>query len=379
MRVLHIITGLEPGGAEHQLRLLLKHLPQRCEVVALANPGSVAEAIRADGTPVHVVPMRGNRDMTVLPRLVRLIRSGRFDVVHTHLYRACVYGRLAARLAGVRHVVATEHSLGVGLIEGRRTTAAVRALYLATERLGQRTIAVSGTVADRLQAWGVRRDRIRVIPNGIDAAELRYDPAVRAATRAALGIPADAPVIGAVGRLVPTKRFDLLIRAVAGLPGATLLLAGDGPQRAGLRDLAEELGVADRVVFAGVRPHVRDVLCAMDAFASPSEQETFGLAVLEALANGLPVVYVTCPPLDEQPPAAATADRLPTADRIPAAVRVPPDVDALRDALARELRDTGRRPVPGIVARHDIARLAAEVSETYPHTPMVQLAGSERS
>jgi glycosyltransferase involved in cell wall biosynthesis len=368
MRVLHVITGLQPGGAEHQLRLLLKHLPERCEVVALANPGSVAEAIRAGGTPVHVVPMRGNRDLTVLPRLVRLIRAGRFDVVHTHLYRACVYGRLAARLAGVRHVVATEHSLGVGLIEGRRTTAGVRGLYLAAERLGQRTIAVSGTVADRLAAWGVRRDRIQVIPNGIDAAELRYDPDLRAATRTALGIPAHAPVVGAVGRLVATKRFDLLIRAAAGLPGTTLLLAGDGPERAPLRDLAEELGVADRVVFAGVRPHVRDVLCAMDVFASPSEQETFGLAVLEALANGLPVVYVTCPPLDEQPPGAV------------AAFRVAPDPAALREALRPLIEPTGsRRPVPEIVARLDIARLAAEVSETYQRTSMFQLVESERS
>jgi len=368
MRVLHVITGLQPGGAEHQLRLLLKHLPERCEVVALANPGSVAEAIRAGGTPVHVVPMRGNRDLTVLPRLVRLIRAGRFDVVHTHLYRACVYGRLAARLAGVRHVVATEHSLGVGLIEGRRTTAGVRGLYLAAERLGQRTIAVSGTVADRLASWGVRRDRIQVIPNGIDAAELRYDPDLRAATRTALGIPAHAPVVGAVGRLVATKRFDLLIRAAAGLPGTTLLLAGDGPERAPLRDLAEELGVADRVVFAGVRPHVRDVLCAMDVFASPSEQETFGLAVLEALANGLPVVYVTCPPLDEQPPGAV------------AAFRVAPDPAALREALRPLIEPTGsRRPVPEIVARLDIARLAAEVSETYQRTSMFQLVESERS
>jgi glycosyltransferase involved in cell wall biosynthesis len=127
-------------------------------------------------------------------------------------------------------------------------------------------------------------------------------------------------------------------------------------------------------VFAGVRPHVRDVLCAMDVFASPSEQETFGLAVLEALANGLPAVYVTCPPLDEQPPGAATA------------VRVPPDVDALRGALARELDEGTRRPVPEIVARYDIARLAAEVSAQYhrmtarnQRPSMFQRAGSERS
>ena len=67
--------------------------------------------------------MRGNTDAAALPRLVRLIRAGRYDLVHTHLYRACVYGRIAARLAGVRHIVATEHSLGERCIEGRRCTA----------------------------------------------------------------------------------------------------------------------------------------------------------------------------------------------------------------------------------------------------------------
>src|SRR5262245_47443341 len=156
MRALHIITGLGVGGAEHQLRLLLGRLPHECEGVTLTNPGPMATAIRAGGTPVHVLGMRGNRDLSAVGKLARLMRAGRFDVVHTHLYRACVYGRLAARLAGVRHVVATEHSLGDGIVEGRPTTRAVRSLYLASERLGHTTIAVSDAVAERLRAWGVR-------------------------------------------------------------------------------------------------------------------------------------------------------------------------------------------------------------------------------
>ncbi|BFO21647.1 hypothetical protein SHKM778_80350 [Streptomyces sp. KM77-8] len=84
-----------------------------------------------------------------------MIRAGGYDLVHTHLYRACVYGRLAARVAGVRAVVATEHSLGDTQMEGRRLTTGVRALYLASERLGSATVAVSPTVADRLKRWGV--------------------------------------------------------------------------------------------------------------------------------------------------------------------------------------------------------------------------------
>ncbi len=361
MRVLHVITGLGVGGAEHQLRLLLTRLPHECEVVTLTSPGPVADAIRADGTPVHVRGMRGNRDLSAVPRLARLMRAGCFDVVHTHLYRAGVYGRIAARLAGVPHVVATEHSLGDGLIEGRPTTRAVRALYLATERLGHTTIAVSGAVAGRLRDWGVDRDRIAVVPNGIDADELRFDPALRDAARDRLGISRHARVIGTVGRLVPSKRTDVLVRALTRVPDATLLVVGDGPERAALERLVRESGLDGRVVFAGTSPYPREPLCAMDVFAAPSVQETFGMAVLEALAAGLPALYVTCPPLEELSPDAA-----------PHAHRLPPDapslVDGLRTELARlDARGGTRLPVPPAVAHYDIARLADVVGQVYEH------------
>ncbi|MEV6783894.1 glycosyltransferase, partial [Streptomyces sp. NPDC051098] len=106
MKALHIITGLGAGGAEQQLRVLLRHLPVHCDVVTLTNPGAVADGLRADGVDVLHLGMRGNRDLQALPRLTRLIRRGAYDLVHTHLYRACVYGRIAARLAGVRATVA---------------------------------------------------------------------------------------------------------------------------------------------------------------------------------------------------------------------------------------------------------------------------------
>ncbi|WP_231632300.1 glycosyltransferase, partial [Streptomyces clavuligerus] len=254
MRALHVITGLGVGGAEQQLRLLLRHLPVECDVVTLTNPGPVAEGLRADGVSVHHLGMAGNRDLRALPRLTALIRHGRYDLVHTHLYRAGVYGRLAARLAGVRAAVATEHSLGEAEIEGRPLTGATRALYLATERLGSATVAVSRTVEGRLRAWGVAGDRIHVVPNGIDAARFRFDPRARAAVRAALGIPPGAFAVGGVGRLVAGKRFDVVVHAVAVIPGVVLLIAGDGPERPALEALAARLGAADRIRFLGECP-----------------------------------------------------------------------------------------------------------------------------
>jgi glycosyltransferase involved in cell wall biosynthesis len=262
--------------------------------------------------------------------------------VHTHLYRAQVYGRLAARLAGVP-ALATEHSLGATHLEGRPVTAGVRALYRATERLGAGTIAVSEPVAERLAGWGVRR--VAVIPNGVDAAALAYDPALRRATRARLGLT--GKVVGAVGRLDPAKRFDVLLRALPALD-AELLLVGDGPERGRLEKLAAELGVAPRVRFTGEVADVRPLLSAMDAFAAPSETETFGLAVLEALAAGLPVAYGSCPALEALPAAAA-----------PRAVRAGPG------ALADLLDHPGPRVPPPAVAHYRIDRLAGRVADLY--------------
>jgi len=139
VRVLHVITGLAAGGAETQLRLLLQHTRHEVEVVALYNAGMVAEQLRADGIPVTDLGMRSNKQLGAVVRLAGLVRRGRFDVVHVHLYRAALYGRLAARLAGVRCVVATEHLLLDDQLEGLPATRGVRGLYLAAERLGQVT------------------------------------------------------------------------------------------------------------------------------------------------------------------------------------------------------------------------------------------------
>ncbi|MFJ4323573.1 glycosyltransferase [Streptomyces tricolor] len=468
MKALHIITGLGVGGAEQQLRLLLRHLPVESEVVTLTNPGPVADGLAADGVRVTHLGMTGNRDLAALPRLARIVRRGRYDLVHTHLYRACLYGRIAARLAGVRAVVATEHSLGDSQMEGRPLTAGVRALYLLGERLGRCTVAVSPTVAGRLARWGVPEPRIAVVPNGIDLTRFAYDPDARRRTRAHLGLPADAFVIGGVGRLVPGKRFDVLIRALAELPAdCRLLLVGGGPEEPALRRAARAAGVAERVLFAGERPYLPDgppgrglpdgppcpdlpdgPLCpdlpdgssgprlphgpnppasppsrdlpdgssgprlpdgqsppdsapdadlpdgssglglpdgpatpnwadgsrvpdlsadgpsgpglpalasAMDVLAAPSPEEAFGLAVVEALAAGLPVRYTSCPALEDLPPEAA-----------PDAVRVPCDAGAYARALA-EVRAAGPGPrtAPEAARHYSITRSAARLMDVY--------------
>lgn len=368
VKALHIITGLGVGGAEQQLRLLLRHLPVDCDVVTLTNPGSVADGLVADGVRVVHLGMAGNRDLVALPRLVNVIRSGGYDLVHTHLYRACVYGRIAARLAGVRAIVATEHSLGDSQMEGRRLTAGVRALYLAGERLGSTTVAVSPTVAERLRSWGVPAPRIEVVPNGIDLARFHFDPVARRRVRERLALPEGAYVVGVAGRLTPGKRFGDLIGALAQLPDDyRLLLVGGGPEEHILRRTASEAGVADRVLFTGERPYVPDgtpgpdlpsLTSAMDVLASPCPEETFGLAVVEALAAGLPVRYVSCPAVEDLPPEAAEGAR-----------RVSGGAASFARALteARALGPRDRTP-PAAAHHYDITRSAAQLMDVYAAT-----------
>ncbi|MFI5896631.1 glycosyltransferase [Actinoplanes sp. NPDC051513] len=369
MRVLHVISTLSAGGPEHQLRLLVSRLPHESEVVTLSPPGAVAAALRAGGTTVH--ELSGRRDLATVGPLRRLIRRGRFDLVHTHMRRASVPGRFAARLAGVPRVVATEHQLAgengrlrdvldsghPATGHGERRGRFHDQLYLAGERLGQVTIAASPAIAAQLQGWGVPESRIAVIPKAVDAGEFRFDPGLRATARARLGIAPGAAVVGGVGRLEPTERFDRLIRAVGEVPGATLLLVGDGPARDALEKLAAIEGIADRVVFAGPVAHAREMLCAMDVFASPSE-ETSGLVVLESLAAGLPALYARCEPLGPRPTVEGVK-RLTPHDResLPRALRA--------ELLCCEERQFHRLPPRTASSRYGADHLADEVARVY--------------
>ncbi len=253
MKVLHVITGLDAGGAELQLAMILRRTRHESDVVTLYNPGPVAEQIRAQGTSVRDIGMQRNTELPALLRLRRIIKDGQYDVVHTHLYRAQVYARPAARLAGTPVVLTTEHSIGETHIERRKMTKGVRALYLTSEMFSDATIAVSDIVKDRLARWGVRPAKVTVIPNGVDTDGLGFDAGARAKVREQFGISPDTYVIGALGRLDPNKRVDLTMEAAAPLLGdrCKILVIGRGEDQARLEAAAKRIGVTEHVIFGG--------------------------------------------------------------------------------------------------------------------------------
>ncbi len=355
MKVLHVITGLGVGGAEMQLKSFLQHTRHECDVVTLYNPGPIAEMIRGEGNRVRDLGMTRNTQLSALLALYRLIRGGRYDVVHTHLYRSQVYGRPAAWLAGTPVVLSTEHSIGDTHLERRKMTRGVRALYLATEWFSDATIAVSQTVRDRMVAWGVRPARITVIPNGVDLSRIMFDSAARAVVRAQFGILDGDYVIGVLGRLDPNKQFDLVIEAAAPLlnDAVKLLVVGKGEEQDHLEQVAATCGVTDKVLFAGERHDVAAVLSAMDLFVASSAQETFGLSVLEALGNGVPVLYTTCPALEGL--------------EVARACQVPSTVVGLREAMAAEVRagQRDRVPEPAVEKAYGIQAVTNRIDALY--------------
>jgi glycosyltransferase involved in cell wall biosynthesis len=358
MKVLHVITGLEAGGAEIQLAMLLRHTRHQADVVTLYNPGSVAEQIRADGTRVRDIGMTRNTQLGALLRLRSMIADGRYDVVHTHLYRAQIYARPAARIARVPVVVTTEHSIGETHIERRKMTTGVRGLYLGSELFSDATIAVSDVVRDRLIRWGVSAKKITVIPNGLETAALAFDPAARERARAQFGIGPETYVIGALGRIDENKRVELTVEAAAPMLGerCKILVIGRGDHRPEVEATAARLGVAEHVIFGGFQPDTAAMMAAFDLYAASSVQETFGLAILEAMASGLPVVYTVCPALDGIQTGQAR--------------QVAGTVEAMRAEICKavEAGPQPREPDRAVFDRYGMESVACQIDDLYEQT-----------
>lgn len=375
--VVHIITALGTGGAERQLESLVAHSTTRSRTIALYGGGVVADAMRAAGHRVDELDLgsrTGAGKLRAVPALVRLIREDRPDVVHVHLLAAQLWGIPAARLAGVRHVLSSEHSLMDTTIENRPLTPMLRRVYRVLERLTSHTVAVSETTRSRLLRWGVRSDRISVVDNGIDFDRLAFSGTDRETVRRSWGVGPGTTVVGAVGRLEPVKRFPALLDALAPwlLAGDRhLVLVGDGPLKSSLMGRADDLGVADRVHVLGSRPDIPALLSGFDVLVSPSRDETFGMAVIEALGAGLPVIYAQCPALDELPADLPTAHPLAAYGMTVGA----PDADTTEGAAiiaaltavlaAPDVDRTGAATLPALRAAYGIDLAAGSLDALY--------------
>jgi glycosyltransferase involved in cell wall biosynthesis len=309
LRVLQVIGRLNMGGPAHIAALLSgrRFDPGRYEtrlVHGSLAPGeeSLAELAEEEGATMRHLPelqqpVQPLRDGQALAKLARLVRDFRPHLVHTHTAKAGFLGRQAG--LAVRPRPALVHTYHGHVLEGYFGAPKSR-LYLEMERALARVsdclIGVSQATVDDLVRLGVAPpSKFRVLPLGLDLDRLAQLPGeLRAPSRAELGIDEDEVLLVFVGRVVPIKRLDLLLRALAGAreadPRLRLAVVGDGGERPQLERQAAELGIAADVLFLGYRRELRPIFAAADLAVLSSDNEGTPVSLIEAAAAGLPAV-----------------------------------------------------------------------------------------
>jgi glycosyltransferase involved in cell wall biosynthesis len=358
LRILHVAQPVETGVAEVVLTLAAhQHARGHHVVVACPPHGMLPERARALGVEVVAWPARrqpGPATLGEARRLARIVAATRPDLVHLHSAKAGLAGRLGVR--GRRPTLFQPHAWSF-----HAATGPVRAGALGWERLAarwtDRVLAVSAAEAEEGRAAGIVAAVART-PNGVDTDRFTVSgPDDRAAARAALGL-ADVPTAVCVGRLCPQKGQDLAIvawsRVRAAVPDATLVLVGDGPDEAALAAAA-----GPGVRLAGAQRDVVPWLAAADLAVAPSRWEGQSLALLEAMASGLPVVASDVAGVRESlAPDGGSV--------VPAG-----DADAFAAAVADHLGDLDRCRLAGAANRtracadHGVAAAAARVEDVY--------------
>jgi glycosyltransferase involved in cell wall biosynthesis len=293
-RILHIIDHLDPGGAQEVLLNIVKFADRsrfHLEVATMHGFGVYWDLLRQAQVPIHSLSPHKFVPL-YLSNLIRLLHRGRFDLVHCHLIAANVIAKPLAALCRVPVLFNHDHIHDIFRYREKWRLWLDRWFNLLTDQI----IAVSKSTQNfLLQNEKIPPQKVALIYNAVDLE--RYfpgSPERRRECRRKLGLPADVLVVLGVGRLKPQKNFTGFLEVAASLsrrlPEVCFVIAGDGPDRTSLENLAIQLGIAHLVHFPGFVAHMRDLYLASDVLFFPSLFEGTPMAVLEAMASGLPVV-----------------------------------------------------------------------------------------
>lgn len=305
-------------------------------VIALnhGRDAAMADRLRAEGVDLRVLPARKILDPVRFRGLARLLAQDPPDLLHCHLTGANTLGSLAGRLVGVPVLGGLHLPPPEGRRAGLRGRIEARALRWGAQ--GATACGPATAASNRPRLGGLP---IETVLNPVPDLPPPGAPVPLSGIRPETG----GTVFVAVGRLVAEKRVDLVLRALGGLCRSGLdcglVVLGDGPERARLTALAGALGLSGRVRFLGLRPDVAAILAQADVYVSASRVEGLSLALLEAMAAGLPVV------------ATAVGDTVAAVDAASGILVPPDDPDALAAAMAALARDPPRRRACGAVAR----------------------------
>ncbi|MFA6448167.1 MAG: glycosyltransferase [bacterium] len=362
LNILYLLPELTVGGVEtHVLALSGGMKKMGHNVVVVSNGGALVPRLEESGIEHITLPVHRKSPITVrdmASRVRKLVDERGIDVVHAHSRVPAWIAHYAVRDGRAAFII-TAHGQYAPHI-GSRVMA-----------LGDRIICVSRVVLDHMaDKLGADRDRMRVVYNGINIEEATRDFEVRrpaADVKKELGIPEGAPVIGSIGRLTMTKglRFfvDALRQVKNRVPGVKAILVGDGPLRKELQDRAAELGMAEDLIFTGVRTDIYDLLGIMDVYVVSSLYEGFPMGCLEAMSTHVPIVATRVGGIPEMLENNRTA-----------LLAEPKDSATLSDNIARLLEDRGFAAKLTEGGYHDIVskfsqrKMVSDVLEIYYET-----------
>ncbi len=301
MKILLLLNAFEPDGPTTLTLDLARGLRLRhgmeCEVAALSRGGPMQSQFKAFGIPSSVI---GSGWRHQFHALESMLREGRYDVLHTHLLRADLLGRWMGERCGVPLIVSTEHGIHTWSVLSPLLKPLFRKFYLRTSRAARAIVAVSDFVRSQLLEEGLPGEKIVVIPNGVDLTRFRpISEEKRQEIRNRLGISPEATLAVAVGKMVPLKdhltfcRAMKLVREQSQMQHLDIQAAivGDGPALVSCREYVRCHELEKTVQFVGERVgDVEHYIAAADVLVQPSRMESFGLAVVQAMACGVPVV-----------------------------------------------------------------------------------------
>ena len=362
IHIVRVIARLNMGGPAHHVGLLGSRLdPERYETLLLhgelgAGEDSLEDSVRARGAAMAQIPglrpeLRPQDDARALGALVRAIRRLRPDIVHTHTAKAGMLGRLAAVMAGEPRpkIVHTYHGHVLEGYFGPLKNATYRELERRLATVSDALIGVSTATVDDLVRLGIApREKFRVIPIGLDLEPfLNATPEDGAAFRADAGVQPGELLLTFVGRLVPIKRVDVLLRAFAHARGegapVRLAVVGDGDLRPEHERLAADLGVADHVWFAGYRADMLPIVAGSDIAVLSSDNEGTPVSLIEAAAAATPAASVGVGGV----PDVVTPDS--------GLLAAPGDAEGLGRAIRTLAEDSDGRRRMGLLARRHVA------------------------
>ncbi len=368
MNALHLITRLSLGGPSLNTidSVVAMDRAGWKTILAAGSVGgeiSILDTAKTRGCRTVLLPtltraVSPAKDIRALGQILRLIKRERVVLIHTHTSKAGFLGRLAAWLVRVPVIVHTPHGHVFYGYYGPRLTALFVGLERLAARLTDRIVVLTERGRDEHLARGIGRpEQFVVIPSGVDLQAVRWSAPPYETARGRLGVNPETCLVVGLGRLVPVKGFQVLMKAlpliVSAVPSARLLLVGEGPLREDLLAEARALGVGDRLELAGAQSDPAPFLAAADLVVVPSINEGMGRVLVEAMALGRPVVATR---IGGIPAVVADGE---------SGLLVPPDdPPALARAVGELLQDPGLRQRMGEAGRRRADEFSLRVMES---------------